>query len=361
MKILDRYIGRAVLTGTLITLLLLLSLLTFFSFLDELRHVGRGNYDLITALHYMAYTIPRRIYQIMPVSALLGGLLSLGMLATNNELMVIRAAGVSILRIAVAVMKVGVVLMIVMFILGEFVAPPMEQTAQRMRAAAKTGKVTLSTQYGFWARSSQNYVNIRSIKPGEGLGDIYVYAVDDQQRLRVVTHAERAVFVDGVWLMQNVHQSKIEKDHIQTVQKQQMEWKSLLDPSVLDIVTVKPEHLSIFGLNRYVNYLRINGQDALRYEFALWNKVVKPLDLMIMLFLVVPVVLGSIKSVSTGQRVLIGVFIGIVFTLFDRVVGHLGMVYQFNSLISAVIPLLLFFILSFGGIYLVNRGRSIFR
>ena len=101
MKLLDRYVGQTVLISVSMVLFLLISLDASFAFLAELDDL-KGSYQAQEALIFILLTLPRRIYDFMPVATLIGCLIGLGSLANTSELTVIRAAGVSIARIVFA-------------------------------------------------------------------------------------------------------------------------------------------------------------------------------------------------------------------------------------------------------------------
>jgi len=72
VRLLDRYIGRTVITTTLIVLAVLLALFTFMTFLSELKMVGRGHYGYLQALTYVVMAIPRLCYQFTADCSLAG-------------------------------------------------------------------------------------------------------------------------------------------------------------------------------------------------------------------------------------------------------------------------------------------------
>ena len=119
MTILQRYIAQAILTSTGLVLLVLLGLYTFMDFITELEEVGKGEYQLADVLAYLALSMPKRIYELLPIAALLGSVLGLGNLASQSELVVMRAAGISIQGINKAVMIVAVGLMLLALFIGE--------------------------------------------------------------------------------------------------------------------------------------------------------------------------------------------------------------------------------------------------
>ena len=104
MRILDRYIAQTVISGTLMTLMVLGALLAFVDFVGEIDDVGKGQYGVTEAALYVLLSLPKRLYELFPTAVLLGSLLGLGTLAGNSELIVVRASGVSIFRIARSVL-----------------------------------------------------------------------------------------------------------------------------------------------------------------------------------------------------------------------------------------------------------------
>ncbi|MBL3590544.1 MAG: LPS export ABC transporter permease LptG [gamma proteobacterium endosymbiont of Lamellibrachia anaximandri] len=346
-NLLDRYIGRSVALGMLMVLALLLVLLGFFSVLGELEEVGKGSYTTVKAFTYVLLILPRYTYEIFPVATLLGSLIGLGALANNSELIAMRAAGVSISRIVGAVLKTGFVMLLVILAVGELLAPVTEQRAQRMKMDALSDQVTLQTKYGFWARDGDTFINIRRILPDSTLADISIYEYGAGRELLRATHADTARYADPEWELDGVEQSEFGAGRIATKQLERLRWSTLLEPALLDVVTVQPHMLPAWDLWSYIRYLTENGQDAATYEVAFWGKVVSPLVTLVMLFLSVPFVFGALRSVSIGQRIFTGAVIGTVFYLVNRAFSYLAVVYDINPLFAASFPTLLCLFLAF--------------
>lgn len=342
MKILDRYIGRAVLQGALLVWLILVALLTVIDFVVELADIGTGNYGLWQALEYVALTLPRRAYEMLPMAALIGSLIGLGALANNSELVVMRAAGISLLRIAGSVLRVGGLLIVIALVLGEGISPPTEQWAQERRTAALAEVFSNKTKLGFWVRDGDRYINIRRILPGARLAEVTVYEFGEDETLRSALYAKSARFDGDAWRLQQVKRSEISEQQVRTEQHDEMVWQTQLDPELVNVVSVEPERLSTFGLYQYVRYLRDNELESRRYEIAFWIKLLSPAATVLMLVLALPFVFGSMRSVAISQRVLLGTFLGIGFQILSRSFGHVGQVYDLNPLFAASLPLLVF-------------------
>ncbi len=347
MKILDRYLAGAVIIGTLVTLGVLLPLMGFFLLADEMDEVGENGYQLADALLLVALIMPRYVYQIFPIATLIGALVGLGSLASRSELVAIRAAGVSIGYIVYAAVRGGVLLALVAVAIGEGVAPIAEQKALQWRSEVQSGQVTLRSEHGFWARDGGAYIYIQEILSGAQLRDIHIYEFDGGQRLSRVARAEYAGYVKGGWILQGISRSMIDNERIKTSHLAQADWDSLLDPGLLKIIVVEPHMLPIWGLLRYVRYMAANGQDARPYEVVFWGKVVHPFLILAMIFVSIPILVGSARTSGFGARVLLGVVVGIAFHLVSRTFAYFALLYGMNPLFATLLPPLAFLAVAF--------------
>lgn len=352
MRVLDVYIGKAVIGGVALVICVLLSLFVFFEFIGEIDDIGRGSYDAWTAFRYVLLSVPRLTYELMPMGALLGSLIGLGVLAGNNELVIMRASGISLARITWAALKAGVLLVLFAVWMGEWVVADAEQAATDLRANALAGNTALRTAEGFWTRDGSDFVSVRTALPGGRLVGITVYEFDAAHALTRVTTAKSAVFQDGRWHLEQVSRSAIATDGVTTEVLPSLDWQARLKPDLLDIIAIRPSTLSVSGLYRYIRYLQANGLSSGRYENEFWTKVALPFATCVMVFAALPFVFGPLRSVGVGQRVLIGVLVGIGFYLFNQTVGYVGLVYDFNPLLSAVLPTVL---LLAGAVYMMRR------
>ena len=354
MKLIDRYIGTTLAMSTLTVMGVLLALMMFAGFVNELERVGNGDYGLTEAIKYVLLSMPRTAYELFPSAALLGSLLGLGLLAGNKELVIIRAAGVSLARLVWSVMKVGLLLMIVAILLGEYVAPISEKIAQSIRTQALTKQVTLSTRTGLWVRDNDNFINIRTVLLGGHVSDVTIYQFDDRRNLQATIHARSASYADDQWVLRGVSSNRIGLNGVTTAHQDRMVWKSLLNPELFDVVSVTPEDLSVTGLYHYIAYLHDNGLNARRYELAFWQKLMSPLATGVMLLISIPFVLGPMRLASMGQRILVGVLLGMGFRLVNEAMGQSALVYHLNLAVFTTLPTLLFFAVA---LFLLYKAR----
>lgn len=355
MKILRRYIAKTILTSTLMVLLVLIGLYTFMDFIAELDDLGRGQYQLKEILAYMFYSMPKRIYELLPIAALLGSVLGLGNLASQSELVAMRAAGISIQQINKAVILVALCLMVFAVFIGEVVRPSAEQHAREIRSMAQTGTVGSRSEHGFWTRDGMHFNHIKKILPDGRFSGVSIYEFDSTHRLRLITEAKEAKFdTNDRWVLTDVVQSTINEQGIEVRAIEHAYWKSQLNPGMLNIVVVPPEFLAVWNLLEYIHFLKENFQAVDQYEIAFWMKIMMPISSAVMVFLAVPFVFGPLRSSPIGGRILAGALVGIGFHLFNQSFQHIGLVFGIIPWISASVPTVGFAVLAW---YFMRRVR----
>jgi lipopolysaccharide export system permease protein len=220
-------------------------------------------------------------------------------------------------------------------------APFSDDHARLLRAQALSQQSALKSRYGFWARDGKSFINIREILPGGRLSNVYIYELDRKRALRLATYARTAVYTGHDWRLEDIAQSELSPQGVHTRTLKQAAWHSLLKPAMLSLLLVEPESLSAWGLHRYIRFMEDNGLRAVSYRVAFWNKVAMPVVILAMLYLSVPLMFFSVRGGGLGQRVFVGVLIGIVFYVLNRGLGQLAVVYSVNPVLAAFAPALL--------------------
>ncbi|CAM3895348.1 Lipopolysaccharide export system permease protein LptG [Vibrio aerogenes CECT 7868] len=342
-KILDLYIGRTIIATTSLVLVTFVGLSGIIKYVEQLRKVGQGSYDLLKALYFVLLSIPRDIEMFFPMAALLGALIGLGMLAASSELVVMQAAGFSKLNIGISVLKTAVPLMVIITLLGQWGAPQAQKMARDLRAFSTSGGKLLSVRMGVWARDANDFIFITKVD-GDTLYGLNIWRFDDDKKLNKVIFATEADYIkDNQWNMKQVTVTDMAKDKIITRQKfPERSWQTAIEPNKLSVVTVKPEELSLSGLYDYVHFLKASEQDSSRYELALWRKVTQSFSIAVMMLMALSFIFGPLRSVTMGARILSGVVAGFTFYISSEFFGPLSLVYGFPPALGAVAPSFVF-------------------
>jgi len=340
MKTLTRYLAVEVIKGSLLATGVLLMLVNFFTFADELGDLGKGDYGIRQILTVLLLTSPRDFYELLPSGTLIGSLVVLGLLASGRELMAMQSAGISRAKLMGAVLLAGVPLSLVSVGTGEYLAPMAERSAHTLKATALKKQVAARTRYGFWVRDGRVFINIRQIQYLDTLADITIYEAGESSDLRVASHAGQAMYDEGQWHLKKIRETRFAGEQAVAVKKETSDWSSVLAPDLLNAFVLQPENLPAQELARYITYLKDNGQQSPIVELAFWGRLAHPLLTLIMLMVAIPFVLGNAVrgGMGTGQRIVVGVVIGLGFYLFDKMFGHIGLIYEISPVVAAFGP-----------------------
>jgi lipopolysaccharide export system permease protein len=346
--VLDRYIGKTIFNTIMMTLFMLVSLSGIIKFVDQLRKVGQGGYSATGAGLYTLLSVPKDIEIFFPMAALLGALMGLGALATRSELVVMQASGFTRMQIAASVMKTAIPLVLLTMAIGEWVAPQGEQMARNYRAQMMYGGSLLSTQSGLWAKDGPDFIFIERLSGANELSGVNIYHFDKENHLLSVRYAASATFDSDAreWKLSQVDESGLGGKFITGHQTLNGVWKTNLTPDKLGVVALDPDALSISGLRNYIKYLSQSGQESNRYQLNMWSKIFSPLSVAVMMLMALSFIFGPLRSVPMGVRVVTGICFGFLFYVLDQIFGPLSLVYNIPPILGALLPSLLFLLIS---------------
>jgi len=339
MKTLDRYIGSSFLRSFGLIICILLVLFSFFELLSQLKDIGKGSYQILDVIVFICLTLPRQMLDLMPISALLGGIIALGLLADRRELLAMQAGGMSARRICLSVLATGSILMLATLLLAELVVPPMDELARTRRSLALSDSGVTVTKQGFWARQGHSYIHVGKTFHGGAAAEVDIFETDAAGLLKKYTHAREANIQDNnQWLLRGITLKTFTEQGIVTRQIASLKLDSFLSSDQVDILELPASSLSAADLYRYIRAMKESGQNADRYALALWRKLSLPLTTGAMILLVLPIIFGTSRSVTAGKRIVIGSFVGIALFFADQLAVHLGLLLSLHPVITAMAP-----------------------
>lgn len=352
MDKITRYVSRTVFTAIALTLLVFLALDFIFGLISQLEKVTE-NYTAFEAFKYMVFTMPRRLYDYIPYSCLIGCLAGLGLLASSSELTIIRAAGVSVKRIAWMALRPALVFILIAMTVGEFVAPYTEQMADNRRNFLRHNAMQKAPQ-NMWNREGNEFMYVNAVLPNGVVYGLTRYQFNDQHQLESASFTRQATYQDNVWQEEDISITYLEGDSIRNEVIPSRRWETNLTPNLFNILVLAPEDISLRNLHYYIDYLNKQNLTSSSYSLAFWQKTLQPLATAALVLVAISFIFGPLRSVTMGQRIFTGVVFGIVFLLMQNLLGPSSLVFGFPPLIAVMIPIVLCVSL---GIYLLNRAR----
>lgn len=324
----------------------LLAMFAFFDLLQELDNLGKGNYDLNKIILFVLLSAPGHIYEIVPVAMLIGTMYSLAQFARNSELVILRVSGMSILSIGKTLLRIGIVFAVITFIIGELITPLSEKTAQRLRIKAIDSVVAQDFRSGLWVKDGRSFVNVEQVHPDAELANINIYSFDQNFQLTSINTAKSAKFDGKGWNLSDVMLTYLSDSRVVTKKLATARWQSLIRPELLNVLLVLPERMSAWDLYSYIGHLSKNQQKTSRYEIALWAKIIYPFACLVMIMLALPFGFLQQRSGGVAFKILLGIMLGILYQVLNRVFLHLGLLNDWSAFTSAAIPTFLFFLAS---------------
>ena len=341
--------------GSMVALLVLVSLSMFFAFVRELDDLGEGSYGILKLIEYMALLVPGMVVQFMPLAVLLGCMLSLGNLASNSEIIALQASGCSMPRLLGAVLQGALLLAVLNFVVADWVVPISETTARGLKNSAQQKTTALRSHEGLWIKDESRVLHLEALLPNGIAQGIEIFQLDESGKLISTIRAERALPVDGGWQLHDVDQTRFNRLNASSLHFDQLLYEGRLSHDLLQVLMIEPRQMSSSDLHAYLNFLDENRLDASVERLVFWQKLFAPFGILVMCLLAFPFVLGPQRQSNTGYRLMIGMVLGLSFVVVDRLLTQLGSQFQINAVIVALLPNLVFLILAF---YLLSNTQS---
>jgi lipopolysaccharide export system permease protein len=359
MNLVERYLSKALITYTLAVIFVLLIVLGFLEFMMQLGKITE-QYTLSKGLLYTLLKLPVYGYEIFPIAILIGALLGLGALANHGELTVLRVTGWSIKRIFLGVMKSVFILWILVTIIGEAIAPKAEAYAKKIRGEALNKDFSIGSKHSLWMKEENRFIFVGKTISATKLLDIKIYFLNNNEITKII-YAKSAEYKNNKWLLSDLITSNFGWQDKQINASKEYKWQALtyqkhaqisqsitmpINPKLLQNLNLETRYMGIVDLHRYISFLTQNDLDAEPYRLEFWRKIASPLVIFGMIALVFPLIFGSQRQVSIGQRVFIGIIIGMGFHLLNQIFGNLSVVYNLSPVMGAFLPSIILIVIA---------------
>ncbi|MFJ1210963.1 LPS export ABC transporter permease LptG [Burkholderia pyrrocinia] len=381
MRLYEKYFARQIYVTFVFILFAFSGLFFFFDLISELNSVGHGNYKFGYAVLRVALQTPSRFYEIIPVAALISAIYVFAQMAANSEFTIFRVSGLATNQALRSLLKIGVPLVIVTYLIGEFVGPYADQLSERVRLQALGASVSSNFQSGVWVKDTlaarengeqvTRFVNVGSLSPDSTISNVRIYEFDSKFQLQNLRIAQTGRYEPpGHWLLKGVTETELTPikpisgqpaDALNPVYRSQQvllpeyRLRSDLTPQILSVLLVSPERMSIVNLFRYIQHLRENQQDTQRYDIALWRKLLYPFAVFVMLVLSLPFAYLHTRAGVVGVKVFGGIMLGMSFQLLNTLFSHIGTLNTWPAPLTAATPGLIYLALGLFALKWVDR------
>lgn len=352
MILLERYLAKNILSAIGLVVLVLTGLESFILFVNQLDDLGRGSFGLFQALAVVCLELPYQVYLFFPVASLLGALLGLGFMANHRELIVMRAAGMSLIQITGAVLKTAFGLILLVSVLGEILVPRLMHYAAEVRLQAISNGQALRTARGVWLHYRNDFIQIGTVVDDNTLQHVFQFRFDAAHHLVLARTLEQITYQKGHWEARGVAQTEFTDKATRTRHLEVMPWDVTVKPALFKMSNRDPDEMSLPELYQSVREQKRSRQKAVNYELAFWQRIIQPLTTLVMMVLAIPFIFGPLRSSTMGAKFLLGATAGFGFYLLNRLLGPISQVFSWPPVAAALLPTLFFALLGF---YLLRR------
>ena len=353
MKTVRRLLYREVLISVFLVTSGFIALFFFFDFVEELQSVNRISalgYQIPQALIYVALMIPSHIYELIPITVLIGTIFVMARLAQSSEFTILRTSGLGPWRALRTLTLLGLGFVVFTFAVGDYVAPLADKTAQLLKSRFQ-GQITVG-KTGAWLKERQAYsnyaVNVGALAPDGSMKDVRIFEFDNRGRLVSMTQGQRGQFGNGDdWLLHQVDRTEFagleaQSGRVERVFTEEFRWPTQISAEMVAAAVLKPERMGTIDLFQYMRHLTANGQSAQKYEIQFWKKVFYPMSCLVMVVLALPFAYFHFRSGSIAGYVFGGVMAGISFVLLNNVMNDLGNLQGWQPWFTAALPGLIY-------------------
>ncbi len=345
MKILNRYIIKTMGFYTLAVLFIWLGVYGFLNFINEIDAIGQANYTAPEAISYVIMDLPAVAYSHSSIIILLGSLLALGHLASTSQLIIVRASGLSVMQIALIVVRTALAFVATIIIFGELVVPLTTEYAENSRAKALGRNITAENQQGFWLKDGDWIVHVKKNFGGRLFENILLINISQLKQLDSVIRADRAAFNGDNLNLAKVNHYQLDHTgeflNIQSSERDTHKLKVSFDQVLSSSLNKEPYELSTWNLYKQINFLTNNNLAASAFEVEFYKRLVKPITLAVMLLFAMLFIFGSLRDASLGKNIFFGLIIGLCFELISRIGGALSLRFDYNPFLIAFMPTLI--------------------
>lgn len=357
MKTVRRLFYKEVINAVTLVTIGFIALFFFFDFVDELQSVGQNKqleYKVPQVLMYVTMMIPNHVYELIPITVLIGSIFVMARFAQSSEFTILRTSGLGPWLALKALLVLGMWFVVVTFAIGDYVAPAADRAAQMLKAQFK-GNVSIG-KTGAWLKERQPYahyaVNVGALVPGEDMKNVRIYEFDNTGALISLTQASSAQFSnDDSWTLLNANRVEFsttdsQADRAERTTLESMRWPTKISAEMVSAAVLRPDRMSTIDLFQYIQHLHSNAQSAQKYEIQFWKKVFYPLSCLVMVVLSLPFAYLHFRTGSIATYVFGGVMAGISFVLLNNVLGDLGELQGWAPWLTAALPGLIYSVIS---------------
>ncbi|HEV2420985.1 MAG TPA: LPS export ABC transporter permease LptF [Candidatus Acidoferrales bacterium] len=353
--IFDQYVLGTFFYWIVLMLASFMILFDAFTLFDLLGDIAKNHIPISVVVNYFAHLLPMMVYQLLPLAALVATLITLGLLAKNNEITAFRASGVSLFRLALPLILAGVLLSGAMFLLDDSILPyaNQRQDALHDRIKGRPAETYFQPTHQWIFGAHDNIYNYQLFDPdNNSFGGLNVFELNPSTfQIQRRIYANRAYWEPNLnsWILEEGWVRDFSDSSVRSYTPFRVDSFAQVSeqPSYFKREVFQYNQMNWWQLRSYIRNLQKAGFETSRLSVEWHKKIAFPLIATIIVFLAIPFsLLVGTRGAVGGIALAVG--IGIAYWSIAALFEALGAVGQLPPFLAAWAPDAVF---AFAGLY----------
>jgi lipopolysaccharide export system permease protein len=336
MRILALYITREYLKMVGALAVVFVATYTLFDFIEKVDNFHEADVPASVMTQFFLYQVPELLALLLPMAVLLGTILTLGLMARRNEITAIKASGVSLFRISLPILLVGLLMTLATALINETVIPHAKSKTNYIwdvMVEKRPGSLFHNEKFWYKGHSSIYHVGFFDTETLT-LSDVVYYRFDERFNLLMRVDARRARYLDGQWIFFTGLVQKRLADGSYDAENFEERTVDLPEkPSDFSRLSKPSEEMNFAELNQYVQKVEDEGYDTRRYRVDMMCKISFPFVCLIMALVGIPLALYQEGKDALPLAVILGVGVALIywisFSYVRSLFGYGGVLHPF--------------------------------
>ncbi len=309
MRILSIYIAREFLKMFFFLVICFISIYTIFDFIEKVDNFQEANVGAGTMMSFFFLQMPEIASLLMPLAVLLATLLTLGLMAKRNEIVAVKASGISLFRLSVPILLLAVTLALAATLVNETVLPKTKARTNYIWNQLVEGRPgRFYHKENFWYKGQSSIYRIGKFDPaGQTLNNVVYHRFDQDFNMVLRVDAEKAVYRQGKWVLHNgLYQSLLPGGGISAATFETRNVDLPETPQDFSSLAKPSNEMGFAELARFVRKVELEGYDSLRYRVDLQAKLSFPFVCLLMALWGIALALFKEKGRFLAQGIIVG-------------------------------------------------------
>jgi len=315
MKTFDRYILTEFFRVFLLSMIVMIAFYEMVSFIDMAGYFFKfkATFDMI--FRFMLFRVPMGLFHVTPICVLLASVLTVSSMSRFSELVAMKSAGVSLLRMAMPIIVAAGAISVLSFLDSEYLFHLAAKETNRIyyEEIKKQPRKGLFSNDKFWYKADDGDIwNIGHIDTKKGiLRELSIFRFD-KNKTSIVSrvNASKGRYAGGEWILSDYLERTFSEGgkFTEKYYKEKTLPKSAVPIADLTKVQLDPDEMNLDQMRAYIHDIRSKGYDATRYIVKMHSKIAFPLISLVMPLLAIP--LGARSS--RGGGIMVGISISVI-------------------------------------------------